>query len=560
MPTKIQLALRAYRSAGAQPSQGRSDVVVLAGRRRIVLRTGKGKVTVAGKYWTETLGQAIPTNSFTAQTPTREGNTETVQFKGKRVVTRVFTTAGEYEFTKMGDRFYRNLMRSYVVQVPVRIEGTRKDATTYTLKSHIPIERLGLTAETMPMNLSQRERDRRIKGMVEDDLPLGGVLHEVSRERWTYDAAGAWLISEESVEYNEETKKTEDTVVLQRRMRGGPSAISRFLHPEALCKEAFEDHGDMLCCPRQISAVLRLELGEVLLQLGEVERALYQTSELEERGCTPSMLLEFCKLRAIGCVILHNEAVVETLVGPSPLAFVVHENHCYLYSCIRVRKALMHRGAVPGLKLKKQQRASTTPALSEWLPWGGAIAPGHYFCEEDQLDELRAWFMNRNRHPRVLLKDSTTARALSYSCAQHLDGCVGLLMIHGLPEHCAEIGAWMERLGLSGYRGQGLAGTSLMVLKLLVRAARERVSLSGEEKAQLLEDYGHRCAHCSARGGLQMDHIARVSDSFLEQKFQPLCVECHSVKTRLESRRHEDEELSSHFELGVWRDYVLSPR
>ncbi len=61
-------------------------------------------------------------------------------------------------------------------------------------------------------------------------------------------------------------------------------------------------------------------------------------------------------------------------------------------------------------------------------------------------------------------------------------------------------------------------------------------------------------------GGLQLDHIARVSDSHLEQKFQPLCVECHSTKTKLESKRHEDEELSSHFELGVWREYVLSPR
>ena len=60
------------------------------------------------------------------------------------------------------------------------------------------------------------------------------------------------------------------------------------------------------------------------------------------------------------------------------------------------------------------------------------------------------------------------------------------------------------------------------MLKLLVRAARECVSLSGEEKAQLLEAHGHHCAHCGARGGLQLDHIKRVSDSHLEQKFQPL--------------------------------------
>jgi 5-methylcytosine-specific restriction endonuclease McrA len=240
----------------------------------------------------------------------------------------------------------------------------------------------------------------------------------------------------------------------------------------------------------------------------------------------------------------------------------VHENHFYMYACPRVRRALMNKGTGASCKLKRTQRISTIPALSEWTGWAEVIAPGHYFCQEEDLDTIRSWFLNRNRQPKVLLRDSITVRCLSYTCTLHGDGCSGALVIHGLPRHCREIETWVAKLDLGiVYQGQGMAGTSLKVLKLLVRAARERVSLSGEEKAELLEKHGHRCAQCGARGGLQMDHIARVSDSFLEQKFQALCVECHSTKTRLESKRHEnDEELSSHFELAVWNDYVLSPR
>jgi len=41
-----------------------------------------------------------------------------------------------------------------------------------------------------------------------------------------------------------------------------------------------------------------------------------------------------------------------------------------------------------------------------------------------------------------------TARALSYNCTQRLDGCTGLLMLHGLPKHFEEIDLWIEKLDL----------------------------------------------------------------------------------------------------------------
>jgi len=546
---------------GVGPTKLKSnDAMALgSGRTRIILVDVHGRPTTAGKFWETYTGRVLPAGGFQQQTPMREGNTETLRLRdGKRAVTRRWTSDGESKFTKLGDNFYKDQLRKYVVQVPVIIDGTRKNGTTYTAHSHLPVERLGLTSQTLPLNLSASEQDRKLKQMILLQLP-DGALYEASKEQWGYDDEGSWIINEETVKYNEASGETKSHVVLDRRLEADPAILSRFLFSEALCQEAFENHEDSFCCPRQIAAVLKLDLGEVLQELRAVEQELYQTSELEQRGCTPRMLIEFAKKRELGCCALHKDKVIETIAGPPPvLAFIVDENHCYLYSCPRVRAALMKRDMVQGIKLKKAQGASTTPPMCEWILWGKEIAPSHDSCNDPELDAVRSWFMNRNRHQRVLLKDCVQARALSYTCTQRLDGCSGLLVTHGLPEHCGEIHLWVKKLDLGiNYQGQGLAGSSLKVLKILLRAKQERVFLDGEAKARVMEQFDHRRALCGSRGGLQMDHIARVSDSHLQQAFQPLCMECHSNKTRLESRKHEDDELSSHFELGVWHDYVL---
>ena len=224
----------------------------------------------------------------------------------------------------------------------------------------------------------------------------------------------------------------------------------------------------------------------------------------------------------------------------------------------------MKRCTTDTVKLKKAQHISTTPPACEWLIWDKVIEPGHFSCPEENLDAVRSWFLNRGRQPRLLLRDCMTVRAMSYNCTQRLDGCVGLLVVHLMPENWMENDLWIEKLDIGiVYQGQGMAGTSLKVLNHLIRKGRERVYLDGEAKAKLLEKYDYKCGKCGARGALEFDHIARVSDSHSEQgidAFMPSCIACHAEKTLLEFRKHEDDELSSHFEKVVWDQYVLTPR
>ena len=95
----------------------------------------------------------------------REGNTERVKLRnGKTVITRQWdSVSGEYKFTKQGDQFYKQLRRNYVVQIPVKIVGRRLNGTTYTIKSNMPIEKLGLTKQQLPLNLTHAERKAKIK-------------------------------------------------------------------------------------------------------------------------------------------------------------------------------------------------------------------------------------------------------------------------------------------------------------------------------------------------------------------------------------------------------------
>jgi hypothetical protein len=106
-----------------------------------------------------------------------------------------------------------------------------------------------------------------------------------------------------------------------------------------------------------------------------------------------------------------------------------------------------------------------------------------------------------------------------------------------LPERSNDIEQWLEALQIDlHYHGEGLPATSLRVLQTLVKRSRERTWLTGEEKAQILEEHDFCCAVCGSKGQLEFDHIARLSESYDEQNFNH-CV--WSATARKPRRRPE---------------------
>ena len=120
-----------------------------------------------------------------------------------------------------------------------------------------------------------------------------------------------------------------------------------------MCPEAYEEHGDNLCAPRQIAAILKRDLDEVCDELRDAEHRLLGTDTIDQ-GVTSRVILEFCKQHGLGAAIVHNERVIETMAGTPVLAWTVHEGHSWFYSAPQVRRALQQRrlGAVTKLKKK----------------------------------------------------------------------------------------------------------------------------------------------------------------------------------------------------------------
>ena len=170
----------------------------------------------------------------------------------------------------------------------------------------------------------------------------------------------------------------------------------------------------MLCAPRQLAKVLKLEMADVCREMDEVERKLYGTENWQEDGATPRMVFEFCRARGFGAVCVHLEAVVETLAaepGNPTVAFVVHESHCYFYSSLRACRALADRQDIPYDKLRREPGSSDTPAASTWKPWEYKLEPGHYHVPEGDLPSVRAWFLISGRSPKCVLKDQVRLKS-----------------------------------------------------------------------------------------------------------------------------------------------------
>ncbi len=140
-----------------------------SGRSTIKLIGNDGKKTPAGLYWEQKAGAPpLPDGGFLQQAARREGNTETIELRGgKRAVTRRWDPgSGEFKFTALGKKYYSTLRRSYVVDVPIIIKGKRKNGTTYQIKSHMKMEKLGLRPAEVPLNLTLDQRREHVKRAV----------------------------------------------------------------------------------------------------------------------------------------------------------------------------------------------------------------------------------------------------------------------------------------------------------------------------------------------------------------------------------------------------------
>ena len=213
--------------AGNTPRDTKGGSVILGqGARYHQLINTTGEKTRLGEYYETKTGQDLPVGGFDPrQSPYRLGDTEYIKMRnGEEKVTRRYSPVeNQFNFTALGKSFYSRIKRSYVVQIPVKVKGKRKNGTYYNIKSTIPISKLGVDRIEMPLNLSRQQRDVKIKDIVKSQLNLDEPLYEVSQEEWTYDE-GAWIINEETV--GRDPDNGEMVIALDRRTGTAPYSLS----------------------------------------------------------------------------------------------------------------------------------------------------------------------------------------------------------------------------------------------------------------------------------------------------------------------------------------------
>jgi hypothetical protein len=262
---------------------------------------------------------------------------------------------------------------------------------------------------TLPAHVSAAQRDARIKVETKKLFTHFPILAEFSDERVTAQDR-PWHISEMIT-----TPAAAGPVVqITDRPLGTQPIICSLPFSDQICEEAFSSHGDMLCVPRQLAAILCDDMGVICLQLDRIETEIYGTNAWQERGCTAKMIVAFASERGLGCCILHGERLIETHPGPRPLCFTIVANHAYFYRGQHARRQLMRRLPCEFTRLAREAGESKTPDASEWLPYTG-LAVGHFFVAEDQIEIARGELLSAGRHPRVVLKDESRIKRLVYT-------------------------------------------------------------------------------------------------------------------------------------------------
>ena len=157
--------------AAGLPTRTTSAGAVIArnGARFQTLVDASGERTAAGRYFEQASAQDLPVGGFDTSPPMRSGDTEYVTTRSgeQRATRRWDPTSQEYRFTAVGKSYYKRLKRNYVVQVPVRVTGTRKDGSQYHIRSTLPIAKLGIDRVELPLNLTISQRTERIKQIVQ---------------------------------------------------------------------------------------------------------------------------------------------------------------------------------------------------------------------------------------------------------------------------------------------------------------------------------------------------------------------------------------------------------
>jgi hypothetical protein len=300
---------------------------------------------------------------------------------------------------------------------------------------------------------------------------------EVSGESYTYsrEDVDKWQISSMATQVDA-AGQVDTQTALRQPMAALRSCAAQLPFPEQILPEAFEDHQDKLCVPRQLAALL----GRPMQAIVDIISSLKEGSEWMALGLSVEDLRQFAVSEGHPFFFCSSNRLLLAYDPPQKLgkaiACALHDGHCYMYRSARCLANWHVRESVSTDRSKLQQEVkSTLPPLSEWEPWDERPRKGHFWCED--LGAVRQWFLRSDRNPRVTLKNMVDLSSLTYVCTARKDGTTGECKVRQLPQEASSIQHWLSNLPLEmEYRGEGLPAITQRVFCELLRAERRSPS------------------------------------------------------------------------------------
>ena len=158
---------------GAQPYRSKANNLLLrlGEKSYATLQGPSGGLTGAGRYYYEKSGQAQP-DEFDGSTLQQRGATDYLVRAGKARVLRRFQ-GGEYTYTALGKRYFREHTTSYLVNVPgiIKKPGGRSRGGQRTVPHTAFMTQELLTAKaTMTRQQQERFLKKRVSEHIETNL------------------------------------------------------------------------------------------------------------------------------------------------------------------------------------------------------------------------------------------------------------------------------------------------------------------------------------------------------------------------------------------------------
>ncbi len=532
----------------------------------VVVADAFANLTAAGRYYYDKTSEALPdTSGFDRNQPLiHRGPSDYVRVaSGKEQKVRTLLPDGRSVLTALGKRFFKDKYTEFVVHIPVQINGKRANSKTYSRKSTLPVDQLGIGQIMISSSLSDADKLKEVKRKVLSNLLSNGngtdynsrqTVMEVSGESYQIDKDGEWTISSLSTQVDSEGKVSTDARMREKLGCLRNAAAQLPLH-EHIIAEAFESHDDKLCVPRQLAVLLQKSLEVIADSFDE----LLGSSDWRSEGICAEELKDWCALRGHPFMFISGGKLIH-LHQPTQkrgrcLAAIAFDSHIYFYRSARVLS-----GWHVSIEPTKNQRVvlqhdirSSNPPFDEWKFWSGVVEAGHFFTTD--LTFTRRQLLEQGINPKVILRGSSEIGGLSIPVGKHT--CV----IRESIQDADQIQHWLRNLPREiVWSGERLPSLTQKVFFELLRA--ERRTPNAELKLEILEMQDNKCVEC---GGIfdydvEWDHIVPLRQIVegTEQKFQALCASCHMDKTQLEGR--QDRTVMSVFSKPTWDAYIATPR